>query len=530
MLLKVTTLRGETLQYYLQPGLTIGRDVGATIQLDEDGVDLLHARVDFMVGGQAIIRSLRPGGLIACGKPQTLLDLRPGLSFQIGSAVMACVSGMVAEHRNDVVGTRLTSKCPFCDSANIQAFKCASCSRDVIVIQTLHGKNQTIVLPRVYGAFAATSFVARGGMGIVLKGKRVGDNTPVAIKLLNPSDCLDRSAQERFRREISTMARVEHPNVLRLLTFGRTGHFSYLVSEWQQNGSIRDAILRFRAGARLPSFETVIVWLRQIGEGLKAIHEAGLIHRVLKPENILLNEEFVAVIAEIGIVRDCTSDRSLAIATGIPVGAIDYMAPEQREGAAELNPRSDLYSLGIVAYELLTLSRPIGAWKVPSQLNTSVPIWFDPIVASLLASRPQDRPGSAAEFLALLPSSNPPIQAVIMPVAERTNLAGHQVLVPSMFGIGARGRVEPEFVVPVVGSPSNASASEPPAVPQQSGYDPSGFRLNAGGVIGALVGLGLAIWLEAQVLPGGRNLVGMTGLLLAPSAGLGNYLWWKLRK
>ena len=182
-------------------------------------------------------------------------------------------------------------------------------------------------------------------------------HTPVAIKILRP-EVSTVVGEKRFRREVEILSRLEHPNILRLLDHGDIEHQGlFLVTPFVNGETLRSRLRRER---QLPVNAAVAI-VQQIAAALDYAHGRGVIHRDIKPANILLPEGSV-ILADFGISRAIASDQSTQITTtGVSVGTPEYMSPEQIGAHGNLDQRSDIYSLGCVAYELLAGKPPFTA-------------------------------------------------------------------------------------------------------------------------------------------------------------------------
>ena len=222
--------------------------------------------------------------------------------------------------------------------------------------------------------------LGRGGMGAVYLARERSLERFVAIKVLRPDLADAAEARERFRREARTAARLSHPGILPLHTFGEVGGLWYFVM-----GYIRGVTLgeRLRAEGRLPIADVHRI-LAELADALDCAHRNGIIHRDIKPSNILLDDESGrAILADFGVskVQDATDALT---ATGVIVGTPSFMSPEQALGAADVDERSDIYSLGAVGYTMVAGREPfadvraddIAHWRVvhdPKALSALVP-------------------------------------------------------------------------------------------------------------------------------------------------------------
>jgi TolB-like protein len=278
----------------------------------------------------------------------------------------------------------------------------------------------------------------RGGMATVFQARDRKLGREVAIKVVSPS-VMTAVAGERFLREIRITAQLQHPNILSLIDSGEAAGLLYSVMPFVDGESLRERLL----GEQLPVGEALLLG-REVAEALDYAHHRGIIHRDIKPENILLSNGH-AVVADFGIARaiGLASGNSLT-AKGLPIGTAAYMSPEQAQGVTGGDPRSDVYSLGCVLYEMLTgrmafggaslrevLAKQAGGEPTPVQtIRPEVPDAVVAIVARALAKRPEERYQTAGEMAADLraamgepPRSSGPIPTAgsRLPPGERTS-------------------------------------------------------------------------------------------------------------
>ena len=254
--------------------------------------------------------------------------------------------------------------------------------------------------------FEVSRELGRGGMAVVVLAHDRKLDRPVALKLLAPEISAAVGA-DRFIREIRVTARLVHPNIVPLFDSGKAGTRLYYVMPYIQGPTLRSHLGRF--GPR-PIDETVRI-LSDIAEALAYAHTMGIVHRDLKPENIFWSSDR-ALLADFGIASVAAPNSTSMTAAGIIIGTLAYMSPEQASGAA-VDGRSDLYSLGCVAYELLTGSPPFQREAAMALIAAHMSATVPPIrqqrgdipeslaqaVERLLAKSPSDRPSSAASLL-----------------------------------------------------------------------------------------------------------------------------------
>ena len=203
----------------------------------------------------------------------------------------------------------------------------------------------------VVGTYRVESLIGEGGMGRVYLAA-AEDGSEVALKLVKADLARDDVFRRRFEREADIAARVNHPHVVPIVSRGEHEGIPFLAQRFIRGGSLEGRIER---EGKLPLEDTIKVCLEVAG-GLDALHENGLVHRDVKPGNILLDEDETAYITDFGLAKD--RDASVLTKPGQALGSMDYMAPEQIRGA-EVSAPTDVYALGCVMYECLCGSPPV---------------------------------------------------------------------------------------------------------------------------------------------------------------------------
>ncbi len=236
--------------------------------------------------------------------------------------------------------------------------------------------------------------IGRGGMGFVFKARQPKLDRLVALKILAETLSADSSFAERFTREGRALARLNHPNIVTIHDFGQAGAFFYLLMEFVDGVNLRQAMQ-----ARQVTSAEALAIVPQICEALQYAHSEGILHRDIKPDNILLDAKGRVKIADFGIAKllNETSGQDSLTGSGATLGTVHYMAPEQIERPNEVDHRADIYSLGVVFYEMLTGELPIGRFPAPSE-KSSVDPRLDKVVFKTLAKEPAKRPQSAGEL------------------------------------------------------------------------------------------------------------------------------------
>jgi len=233
--------------------------------------------------------------------------------------------------------------------------------------------------------------LGQGGMGVVYKAVQRNLGRTVALKVLSPQLSDDPEFVERFTREARALASLSHPNIVGIYDSGIHDHVPYLVMEYVDGTPLRKMIALKKLAP-----ERVLEVIPQICYALHYAHAHGVVHRDIKPENILVDREGRVKIADFGLAKLASLEETRITRTGLVMGSPHYMAPEQIEHSGRVDHRADIYSLGVVFYEMLTGELPIGRFKPPSARSTSDQR-LDPVVLKSLEREPDDRWQSADE-------------------------------------------------------------------------------------------------------------------------------------
>ncbi|QLL10287.1 serine/threonine protein kinase [Mycobacterium vicinigordonae] len=257
------------------------------------------------------------------------------------------------------------------------------------------------------GRYLVQETIASGGTSTVYRGVDTRLDRPVALKVMDPRYAADRQFLTRFQLEARTVARLKNPGLVAVYDQGQDGRHPFLVMELIEGGTLRE--LLNERGPMPP--HAVVAVLRPVLGGLSAAHRAGLVHRDIKPENVLISDDGEVKIADFGLVRAVAA--AGITSTSVILGTAAYLSPEQvRDGNA--GPRSDVYSVGILTYELLTGRTPFAgdtALSVayqrleqdvpsPSTVIDGVPTQFDDFVACATARDPAQRYADSIEMAA----------------------------------------------------------------------------------------------------------------------------------
>lgn len=302
--------------------------------------------------------------------------------------------------------------------------------------------------------------IGRGGMGCVFKARQARLDRFVALKVLPKELAADPHFSERFSREARVLAKLNHPNIVAVYDFGVADGFHFLLMEYVDGLNLRQAM---QAGRFSPVEALAVV--PRICEALQFAHDHGVLHRDIKPENILLDASGRVKIADFGIAKLLGEKRPAVTltATGSAIGSPHYMAPEQLEEPEQVDHRADIYSLGVVFYEMLTGELPLGRFAPPSE-RVELDRRVDEIVLRALARERELRQSSAGEVktevehVAATAGSKGPAQAKrrLPPLAWAASIAAALLLSAVFY---ARWREAESGAAP------QASAGQPPRNP-----------------------------------------------------------------
>jgi len=237
--------------------------------------------------------------------------------------------------------------------------------------------------------------IGQGGMGFVFKAKQRHLDRDVALKILHAELQQDPAFAKRFEREAQALAKLNHPNIVTVFESGHTeaGDY-YFVMEYVDGVNLRDVL----HGGHLEA-EKALAVVPQVCEALQYAHEQGIVHRDIKPENILMDSRGQVKIADFGLAKllNPSSQNENLSRVGQRMGTAHYMAPEQAQDATDVDHRADIYSLGVVFYEMLTGELPIGRFSAPSR-TVKLDGRLDKVVLKTLESRPDQRYQQASDL------------------------------------------------------------------------------------------------------------------------------------
>lgn len=321
--------------------------------------------------------------------------------------------------------------------------------------------------------------VGQGGMAVVYRGYDERLGRPVAVKVMRAQFASDPNFLARFRREAQAVANLSHPNLVAVFDTGEVNGVPYIVMEYVDGDN-----LKTRIAAEAPfSAERSVSVMIQTCEGVGAAHRAGLVHRDLKPQNILLTRTGQVKVSDFGIAHSLSATSVSSTQTGQVWGTAQYIAPEQAQGQP-VTPATDVYSLGVTLFELLTARLPFEgdtAFAVAMQhlqaepptlrsFNPTVPLGLEGIVAKAMAKRPAARYPDADAFCSALKAYQRLGEQVTgpIPIATRASVAQpvarppSSVATPAQPGTGVRPVVVAAAAQP--GAPAGVTLAPPKSV------------------------------------------------------------------
>jgi predicted Ser/Thr protein kinase len=234
--------------------------------------------------------------------------------------------------------------------------------------------------------------LGRGGMGVVFKAKQPALDRLVALKILPQKMALDPDFQNRFIREAKALGALSHPNIVAVYDFGAESGLFFFVMEFVDGVNLRQVLRE-----RKLTPEQGLKIIPQLCDALEYAHTEGVVHRDIKPENIMIDRKGRVKIADFGLAKLTGADQpALLTMTNMVMGTPHYMAPEQVENPKQVDHRADIYSMGVVFYEMLTGELPIGRFEPPSK-KVHVDVRLDDIVLKALEKEPERRYQKASE-------------------------------------------------------------------------------------------------------------------------------------
>jgi serine/threonine protein kinase len=337
------------------------------------------------------------------GKPGIVVALLAGLvCWPVGLLVWLILRGDYS--RTQAQAPTPPRACPRCGralSSDTAHGLCPACLLQQAAVSESGAPNPSAFTPPSVAELAPLfpqleiiELLGRGGMGAVYKARQPGLDRLVALKVLPAKPGADPAFAERFGREARALAAMNHPHIVNVYDFGQLPTLSYFVMEYVDGVNLR----QLQQAARLSPREALAI-VPQVCEALQFAHDRGIVHRDIKPENILVDKQGRVKIADFGLAKLIRPEAGgIALTeTRHAVGTPQYMAPEQVEKPQSVDHRADIYSLGVVFYEMLTGELPMGRFPVPSQ-RVQVDVRLDEVVLKALEKEPERRYQQASAF------------------------------------------------------------------------------------------------------------------------------------
>jgi serine/threonine-protein kinase len=248
---------------------------------------------------------------------------------------------------------------------------------------------------QVMGEYRIEKLIGRGGMGAVFLAAHPFSGQKIALKVLRKTYSDVPKFRGRFEREIEALKTLDHPNIVKILGRGEANGVHYFMMNLVRGVSLRDVM---KAG-RLNLRERLQV-VREVSQALQHAHDHNVIHRDLKPQNVLIDDGLHAQVVDFGIARLTRNNLLTLTRTGQIIGTSRYMAPEQQRDTKRVDGRADVYSIGVMAYELLGGRLPFGSFAPLSRLAPQLPPAVDAVIEKALEARPEDRYAGPGKFWA----------------------------------------------------------------------------------------------------------------------------------
>jgi len=340
----------------------------------------------------------------------------------------------------------VTIKCPKCQSENTDtAHFCNSCAAPLHPSEEISASHtETLETPReelttgstFAGRYQIIEELGEGGMGKVYKAQDIEIREKVALKLLKPEIATDEKTIERFRNELKFARKIAHRNVCKMYDLGEEKGTRYIIMEYVPGEDLKDTITRI---GQLPIAKTVSI-AKQVCEGLAEAHRAGVVHRDLKPQNIMIDKEGNVRIMDFGIARSVKVKGITG--AGVMIGTPEYMSPEQAE-VKEIDQRSDIYSLGVILYEMATGRIPFEGEtalsiamkhkskepKDPKEINAQIPEDLSRVILRCMEKDKEKRYQSADEVRSELTKIEEGIPTTERVVPKKKSITSKEITV-----------------------------------------------------------------------------------------------------
>ncbi len=334
--------------------------------------------------------------------PAAMLTKRP----PIGNTLISCPGVCLGKFASD-----MNIRCPSCDrdmdlvrEPDAGPVRCPHCDEE-IPPEAFRTEEDVVeeLAPGIHvgqrlGPYEVEEMIGSGGMAVVLRGRQLSLDRVVAIKILPHDLAEDEMFVQRFDSEAAAMAELNHHGIVGVIDRGREGDTYYIVMEFVAGETLQDLI---RRAGKLDQAEASRI-LQQICGALTYAHRRGIVHRDIKPANIMINTDGEVKIMDFGLAHLARAVEDFGLTkTGQTMGTLKYMAPEQLLNPKEVDGRADVYSSGVIFYEMLTGKLPVGAFRMPSELSPDLDQRLDEVVIRSLRTDPEERFAAAEEFGAM---------------------------------------------------------------------------------------------------------------------------------
>lgn len=395
-------------EYYIQANLSIGRNESNTVVLNHERAERIHAVVVRSDDGSLVLETTAGADLPhVAGEARRTVRLEAGTEFTLCGAnfrVVRAATGAISGAPARIGKTCLRCERPIEAGRQAQQCVCDNCGLQHTWHQSVDC-NLAGWLPSQVGPYSLRRLVARGGMGLVFYGLHRETELPAAVKMpLEAWGDVD-TCIKKFSQEAAILGQLRHPNLIRLQAWSGNERPLWLAMDWVTGRSLADVLNTNRKAGSPPSIEWVSAIMLQTARGLAYLHGHGVVHRDLKPGNLLIAEDETVKIADVGIARS-DSVPAGGTTTGTVSGTQGYIAPERFAGQPA-TAASDIFSLGALWYEMLALRPPLGAFAKPDSVRAGLPTGWNDCIIRCLSPNPAERP-TAIEVESLLESRPTP--------------------------------------------------------------------------------------------------------------------------
>ncbi len=328
--------------------------------------------------------------------------------------------------------------------------------------------------PEIAG-FEVLRPLGAGGMGKVYLARQISLDRLVAIKVLPMAEGFATQFLDRLEREAMAMAKISHPNIVGVYDFIRLKNAgAAIIMEWIDGGNLREILLPEKKPVK--DLNRIVAVIRQVADSLAAAHRVGIVHRDVKPENILISQDGVVKVSDFGLALPLDEEAHRITVSGTSLGTLGYMAPEQMDGSP-VDARADIYSLGVIFYEMLTGVRPQGNFDPPKSLRPGLPPQLNDLTLLTLRTNPLQRIQSAEDLAAALSRKRQSGRRASLAIVTATGIvaavAGAYYYFPQLEGFNREPETETETETETAAAapaaaPAPAPATQNPELPSNS--------------------------------------------------------------